>query len=134
MVTGTNILSTGEGHVPFDLFGIGFIAIIVWCAYKGIRSRKLGAASVLAGILCFLWLFGGGALAAGGAVFGHVVDGWENKQAEKEGRDVRLYNGDTAPVVEEETPIPEVEEPTGHAFIPCEWVDPRDREFGNCTW
>lgn len=135
MVEGTNLLSTGEGHVPFDLFGLGFIAIIIWCAYRGIRSRKFGAASVLAGGLCFLWIFVGGGLAVSGAVLGYLADGWENRQAENQGREVRLYDGDTAPVEDNpDTEIPEhVYHPEDHAYIPCEWVDPRDREFGNCT-
>lgn len=133
MVTGTNIITAGHLN-PFTIYGLGFIVILVYPLFKGRRRGSVIGTGVNTGALFVLWFWVGGMMTLFSVFVADGLDGWENEKAKEEDREVRLYDGGTAPVVEEETPIPEVEEPTGHAYIPCEWVDPRDRDFGNCTW
>ncbi|GAB3075573.1 hypothetical protein [Corynebacterium aquatimens] len=48
--------------------------------------------------LCFVWVPVGFVVMVSIGVLGYVADGWENKMAEHEAREVRLYNGDTTPL------------------------------------
>lgn len=113
MVTGTNIFSSGDGARSFDLWGIGLVVIVAFFVISGIKNKNLFA-SLLSMVGCLIPFMSFGLIAAAVfAVLGGAIDSWENERATEEGREVRLYNGDTAPV--EDNPDTEIPE---HVYYP----------------
>lgn len=115
MVTGTNFLTHGAGS--FNFITWGFIAIGVFTVYSIVRQRAIIGPLFTAFSLSIFWIPVALFISIFGFVFGLAGDTWETSQAEREGRDVRLYDGETTPVPEE-TPIPTVPMVSG---IPGNW-------------
>lgn len=110
MITGTNFLTDGAGS--FNFITWGFIAIGVFTLFSIIRQGAV-IGPLFRGIsLCIAWLPLALVLSIFGFAFGLAGDSWETKNAEREDREVRLYNGETTPTPED-TPIPTVPMVTG---------------------
>lgn len=94
-VTGTSFIS--QPGFAGGVYKWGFIIIIAVMLLAGIRQRAIGAYLVEAFKMCLLWLPAGFFIMCTIGILGYAVDGWETNRAQVEGREVRLYNGDTTP-------------------------------------